>query len=155
MTASINGNIKFGITCTNNVVSGYTNADNLTIAFSDAQVSFSYKVIENITLASLNPLDDNANLSLHGSLNSSGSYQLKTGSKGSGTQVFNYTLTSLVIDPNAGDVVSGSATFNTQGTGPQGVWNFSGTITFLGNHQAKVVINGTTYNVDLQTGVVS
>ena len=153
--ASVSGNIKFGITCTNNIISGYTNTDNVTIAFSNAQISFSYKVIENLTLLSQNPLDDNADLSLHGSLNSTGSYQLKTGTKGSGSEVFNYTLTSLVIDPNAGDVVSGSASFNTQGSGPQGVWNFSGTITFFGNHQAKVLINGTTYNVDLQTGLVS
>jgi hypothetical protein len=35
------------------------------------------------------------------------------------------------------------------------VWNYTGTVTFLGNGKANVVINGTTYNVDLQTGVVS
>ena len=137
------------------MVSGFSTADNLTIALTSPSLNLSYKVAENLTLASLNYTDPNANLTLNGSLNSSGSYQYNTGSKRSGTEVFDYTLTSVIFSPTLGDVVSGSATFNTSGTGPKGVWNYQGTITFKGNHLAVVVINGNTYNVNLITGAVS
>jgi len=64
-------------------------------------------------------------------------------------------LTSAIFSPVAGDVISGSATFNTSGSGPKGVWNYQGTITFLGSHMATVTINGKAYKVNLQTGAVS
>jgi hypothetical protein len=154
-SATIGGTFKFSFGCTNNVVSSFTTVDNLTIALTSPSLNLSYKVDENLTVASLNPTDANANLTINGSLNSSGSYQYNTGSKRSGTEVFDYTLTSAVFSPTLGDVVSGSATFNTSGTGPKGVWNYQGTITFLGNHVATVVINGKTYTVNLLTGAVS
>ena len=154
-TASISGNVKFNFFCTNNVVTGFATNDNLTISLASPDLSFTYKVGENLTLTAVNPADPNSDLSISGSLNSSGSYQYNTGTKKSGTEVFDYTLSSLVFDPNAGDILSGSATFNTQGTGPKGVWNYQGTMTFLGNQMADVTINGKVYHVNLQTGVVS
>ncbi len=141
-SASITGRIKFTFTCTNNVVTGYTTLDNLTIAYSDLQLALTYNVAENFTLNTVN-----SKLTLAGSLNSNGSYQYKTGTKRSGTEVFNYTLSSLIIDSNSGDVTSGSATFTTSGTGPHGVWSYQGTITFLGNHHATVTISGKVYTV--------
>ncbi|HEY8781167.1 MAG TPA: hypothetical protein VIM16_06105 [Mucilaginibacter sp.] len=151
-TASISGTVKFSFFCTNNIVSGFTTNDNLTISLASPDLSFTYKVGENLTLTSLNPVDYNSNLSLSGSLTSDGSYVYN---KKSGTSVFNYALTSLIFSPLEGDVVSGSATFNTKGSGPKGVWNYQGTIVFLGNQMAKVTINGTVYTVNLQTGAVS
>jgi hypothetical protein len=59
------------------------------------------------------------------------------------------------VADSSGELISGSADFQTSGTGTNGVWNYTGTITFLGNNQAKVVINGTTYMVNLLTGTVS
>jgi hypothetical protein len=153
--ASISGNIKFNFFCTNNVVTGFATNDNLTISLASPDLSFSYKVAENLTLTSINPNDPNSNLSLSGSLSSNGSYQYNTGTKKSGTEVFDYTLSSLVLNPANADVISGSATFNTQGTGARGVWNDQGTITFLGNQMADVTINGKVYHVNLQTGAVS
>ena len=154
-TATITGTVKFNYTCTNNVVSGFTTNDVLTIVLASPSLNLSYKVGENLTLLSLNPADDNANLSLNGSLSSNGSYQYNTGTKRSGTEVFDYTLSQLIISPTLGDVVSGSATFNTSGTGPRGVWSYSGTMVFLGDHLATVTINGKVYHVNLQTGAVS
>ncbi len=154
-TVTFKGTINFAFACTNGVVSGFSTNDNLDIALTNAQISFAYKVNENLTFLSSNPLIDTAPITIKGSLSSSGAYQLLTGSKASGTEVFNYTLTSLILDPNSGEIASGSASFTTSGTGPQGVWNYTGTITFLGNNQAKVTINGTVYTVDLQSGAVS
>lgn len=154
-SATIAGTFKFSFSCVNNVVSGFTTNDNLAISLTSPSLNLNYKVAENITLLSANPLNSNANLSINGSLNSNGSYQYNTGTKRSGTLVFNYVLTSVIFSPAAGDVISGTATFNTSGSGPKGVWNAQGTITFTGNHMATVSINGKTYTVNLQTGVVA
>ena len=154
-SATISGTIKFSFFCSNNVVSGFNTNDNLKIALTSPGLSFIYKVVENLTMSSLNPSDPNSNLSLGGTLNSNVSYQSGTGTKGSGTEVFNYTLTSLIFSATDGELVSGSVTFNTQGTGPKGVWNYQGKIVFLGNQMASVTISGKVYTVNLQTGAVS
>lgn len=155
LTSSIVGEIKFTFNCTANVVSGFTNYDNITITLGTADTSFTYKVLENVTIAELNPGVSSSNISLNGSLNSNLSYQIKSGSsKGNGTAAFNYTFNNVVISQTNG-IVSGSATFNTTSSGPQGTWNYSGTITFLGNGAAKITINGITFNVNLDTGSVS
>ena len=154
-SATIAGTIKFTFSCTNDVVSGFTTNDNLNISLSSPDLTFMYKVAENLTMLAINPSDPNSNLSLNGTLNSNLSYTMSTGTKGSGTEVFNYALKSLVIDSNSGSVISGSATFTTSGTGPKGVWNYTGSIVFLANDMASVTISGKVYTVNLQTGVVS
>jgi hypothetical protein len=153
-TASISGSVKFNFSCTNDVLTGYTTDDNLNVSLSTSQFSLVYKIGENLTLLSLNPADENSNFSINGTLNSTTTFDFKTASAGkSGTATFDYNLKNVVFDIN-GDVISGSATFTTTGTGAHGTWNYSGTITFLGNYEATVTINGTTYKVNLQTGVV-
>ena len=154
-TISIGGSFKASFTCTNNLLSAYTTVDNLTISYASPDSTFSYKVGENFTVTSLDPTNISANLSITGTLNSNATYQFKTGSLGNGTEVFDYTLTSIIVSPTADGAVSGSATFNTSGTGSQGVWNYQGTIVFLGNHMATVTISGKAYTVNLLTGAVS
>jgi hypothetical protein len=154
-SATIAGTIKFSFSCTNDVVSGFTTNDNLSITLASPDLNLTYKVAENLTLLAINPSDPNSNLNLSGTLNSNANYQINTGTKGSGTQVFNYALKSLILDSNDGTVISGSATFTTSGTGPRGVWNYTGSIVFLANDMASVTINGKVYTVNLQTGAVS
>ncbi len=153
-TATINGSIAFTFTCANGVYSGFTTADNIAISLAGPDTSLTYQVGEKLTLLSSNPSDPNANFSVNGSLNSDGSYKIVS-SKQSGSEVFDYTLTNVVYSPTAGDIVSGSGTFNTSGSGPKGSWNYAGTIVFNGNQMATVTINGKAYTVNLQTGVVS
>jgi len=155
VTISLAGEIKFTINCTANVVSGFTNVDNVTISIGGADTSFTYKVAENLNVAAVTPSDPNTNILVNGSLNSNLTYQIKSGAlKGSGTATFAYTLSSLLINQDTG-IVSGTATFNTTASGPEGTWNYSGTITFLGNSMAKIVISGVTYTVNLDTGATS
>ncbi|HZY38830.1 MAG TPA: hypothetical protein VFE53_19355 [Mucilaginibacter sp.] len=155
-TISIGGTVKFAFACTSNVVSSFTTNDNLTIAFTSPSLKLSYQVAENLSVVAINPSNPTTNIELNGSLNSDGSYQYLTGTKQSGSEVFDYTLASVIATGDgSADVLSGTATFNTSGSGPKGVWNYQGTMTFLGNHMASVVINGKTYTVNLLTGAVS
>ncbi len=153
-TVTIAGTIAFTFTCVNNVYSGFTTADNIAISLTGADTSITYQVGEKLTLLSSDPSNSSANFSVNGSLNSDGSYKIVS-SKQSGSEVFDYTLTNVVYSPTAGDIVSGSGTFNTSGSGPKGSWNYTGTIVFNGNQMATITINGKAYNVNLQTGVVS
>ena len=155
-TITFNGTLKFSFACTNGVLSGYTTNDNVVIGFSAGSTKFSYSVGENFTAAAVTPGSSTSNISLNGSLTSNGSYQNLTGSTGSGTVIFDFTLKSIIMaGDGSGTLLSGSATFNTSGTGPRGAWNYSGTIVFQGNGSAAVTINGTTYTVNLTTGATS
>lgn len=154
-TASVSGHISFSFICTNDVLSGFTTNDDLSISISTPALSLAAKINEQLSMNAIDPANDNSDLILKGTLNSSGVYNYKTGTKKSGTRTFNYVLTSLVLDPNGdGDIVSGSATFTTKGTGTLGSWSFTGTIKFLGDHKATITINKKSYTVNLQTGAV-
>jgi hypothetical protein len=154
-SVSVSGSIKFSFNCTGDNLTGFNTTENLAIKVSTPALSLSSSILENLTLQLLNPSDDNSGFSLKGTLSSINAYSFKTGTKKSGTRNFSYTLNSLIFDANSDDVISGSASFVTKGSGPKGNWAYSGTITFLGNHKATVTINGKSYNVNLQTGVVS
>ena len=149
--ATVAGSIGFTFNCTNSVFSGFNVTDNLKVTEATAQVNGTFSIAENLTLAQVNPGVDTSNLSLNGT--ASFTENAKVSGK-STTASFNYTFHDIVID-QLGTIVSGSADFATQATGAQGTWNYSGTATFLGNGLVKIVINGASYTVNLQTGTVS
>jgi len=64
----------------------------------------------------------------------------------------NYVLNNLVVDLIDHDITSGTATFQAYGTNNYGSWSLSGTMTFLGNHQAQIVLNNKTYIINLISG---
>lgn len=151
-TVQVSGHIKFSFNCANDNITGFSTDDNLNIAIATPELTASAKIIESLTMAIADINDDNSPLTLKGTLNSTSAYKYKTGNK-SGTRAFNYVINNVVLGDDD-DITSGSISFTTKGTGTRGTWNFTGIITFLGNHQAKVTINGKTYNVDIRTGVV-
>ena len=147
------GAIKFSFGCTGGVLSSYTTDDSVNLGFALGSTKLTYSVSEDFTLTALTPTSQTSNLSITGTLGSNGKY---SSSQGSGTMVFNYTLTSIVFTGDgSGTILSGSATFNTSGTGPRGAWNYAGTITLNGSGSAVVTINGKTYTVNLLTGATS
>lgn len=153
-TLTISETLNFAFVCTNNVFSGYNTNDNVSIAYSGPNLTLAYKVAENLSVGVVDITNPNSNTAIKGTLGSNESYQFKTGTKRSGTQVFTYTITSLLVDAS-GNIVSGAATFSSSGSGPRGVWSVQGSITFLGGSKAQIAISGKIYNVDLNTGITS
>lgn len=149
--ATVAGSIGYTFACTNSVPSGFTVTDDLKVTMATSQVNGTFNIAENLTLAQLHPGVDTSNLSLNGTADFAENAKV---SGKSTTMSFNYTFNNVIID-QMGTIVSGSANFTTKGSGAQGSWNASGTITFLGNNSAKVVVNGATYTVNLETGAVS
>ncbi len=153
-TLQVSGHIKFSFSCSNDNLTGFSTNDDLSIAISTPELTATSKLQETLTLAISDINDANSPSTLKGTLNSTTSYKYKTGNK-SGTRAFNYIINNIVLGSgDDDDILSGTISFSTKGTGSKGSWNFTGTITFLGNHQAKVSIHGKTYNVDIRTGVV-
>lgn len=150
-SATVAGSIGFTFNCTNGVFSGFNVTDNLKVTAATAQLTGTFNVAENLTLAQVNPGVDTSNISLNGT--ASFSENAKVSGK-STTASFNYTFHNIIID-QLGTIAGGSADFATQATGASGTWNYSGTATFLGNGLVKIVINGASYTVNLQTGAVS
>lgn len=151
--ATIAGRIKFTFLCSDGVASGFNVFDDLNVSETSAQFAATYKLGENLTLQSLNPQDVYADVTLNGTLNMSANLQYKTGSKQTVSEAYNYNFKALTIN-NYGDINAGTATFSTKGSNASGVWNYEGSIVFLGNNQVKITINGTVYVVDLQTGQI-
>lgn len=151
-TLQVSGHIKFSFNCVNDNITGFSTDDNLNIAISTPELTASAKIIESLTMAIADINNDNSPLTLKGTLNSTSAYKYKTGNK-SGTRAFTYIINNVILGDND-DITGGSISFSTKGTGTRGTWNFTGTITFLGDHKAKVSINGKTYTVDIRTGVV-
>jgi hypothetical protein len=150
VSATVAGSIGFTFNCTNGVASGFTVVNNLKVTEASAQVTGTYNVAENLTLALTDLVNqDSSNISLNGT--ASASDNLKTNGKTT-SESYNYTFNQVIFDQN-GAIISGAATFATQGSNAKGTWNYSGTITFLGNGSVKIVINGASYTVNLQTGV--
>ncbi|MBS1527906.1 MAG: hypothetical protein JST19_19835 [Bacteroidetes bacterium] len=149
--ASVKGNIKISFICASGILSGFNITDNLAVGESSSDYSLAVKLIEDLTLAAQNPQNDNSNLTLNGTFTYDGTYNYKSGNS---TQNFSYTFNSIVLD-SSGEILSGSATFATNGNGKNGVWNYSGSIKFLGGGNATVTINGAVYNVNIETGSVS
>ncbi len=154
-TASVAGTTKFTFLCTNNTPSGFAVLNNITVTESTPQVSGTVKLDENLTLQAVDPLNNNSDINFSGTLGVSDNLKDKSTNKTT-TDAYNYTFNSIIIGSDDGGAIkSGAATFTTKGTNASGSWNYNGTITFLGDGKVKITINGTAYNVDLQTGVVS
>lgn len=57
-------------------------------------------------------------------------------------------LTNLEVDKGDREILSGTATYSLTGSTSQ-PFSYTGTITFLGNGDLTLVVNGTTYNISL------
>ncbi|HEY4197743.1 MAG TPA: hypothetical protein VGM63_19520 [Mucilaginibacter sp.] len=150
VNSTVSGSIGFKFNCTNGTPSGFTETDALKITESGAQSSGTISFNEDLTMTQVTPGDDNSTISLNGTAGYDGA--LKVSGKAT-SESYNYTFNQVILNQD-GTIASGSATFNTKGSNGAGSWSYNGTVTFLGNGQVKIVINGATYNVNLQTGVV-
>ena len=157
VSTKINGDVKATYQCTNGVLSGFTLVDGLTVSETSSSLNLAVKLNENITILALNPASETSKFTINGTIGYGGTYNYTSGAnKGTATVSFDYTYKAITVDPTQTyPIVSGSATFDTKGSGTTGSWDYSGTVTFLGNNKVKVTISGADYTVDMTTGVVS
>ncbi|WPU95174.1 hypothetical protein SNE25_06500 [Mucilaginibacter sabulilitoris] len=144
--------IKYEAFCKNEVFSGISVYDSLNVSATTSAYTIQLKSGETLVITKLTPGSRTSQLTMNGSLNSYSNVQPKKASEKPMIGSYNFNFTGLTIDPvKRGDIINGMATFATKGSSAEGVWDYKGTIIFLGDHKAKITINGSAYTYDLET----
>lgn len=97
--------------------------------------------------------DTQTTYSVNGVYSREGSFQSKVRNLNSGTNTVTFTVDEIRVDKTTKEILSGTADLTITGTVTgKGTFVFDATITFNGNNIATLVINGTSYSVNLLTG---
>ncbi|AYL98948.1 hypothetical protein [Mucilaginibacter celer] len=151
--------LNYELLCTGGIPSGLTTRDSAVVSAVTGDSKFVIKMGENLTLKSLNPGVVDAQYSFDGPVNyyAKVEYNKPTTAMPNIEGTFNYTFKSIIIDPKKDPdfITGGSATFASKGSIGKNVWNYKGTIKFLGGHKAQITIEGSVYTADLITGEVN
>jgi hypothetical protein len=150
------GDLEFHFKCGSNGKSkGFTIFDSLLTAGKAPGNTFTDIVVQKFDVESLN--DANTKIAVDGTLkswvdiifNKAGSTPFSLHNR--------FVLTGLVVDLSSSpaDIKSGTATFTSDGSSSAGIFHFTGTVVFLGNHKAEVTVNGFPFHVNFLTGVVT
>jgi len=90
---------------------------------------------------------------INGVYKRAGSFASKVDTAKHGSDNINITITNLTLKRPGRFIESGSATISITGSTPKhGAFSYTGTVVFNGNGTATVTINGTAYNINLNTG---
>jgi len=150
VTYSYAFNYSYTLNCVNNTPDNVSSTATSTGSFDGPNLSSTDSGTSTFTVAGLAP--GATAYTLSGEYKRTGSFTQKTGNMNQGSSNIDITLSSLSIPKAGGTIASGSATFTLSGSSNKGAFSFNGTITFIGNNQANIVINGTAYMVNLLTG---
>ncbi|WP_162996757.1 hypothetical protein [Mucilaginibacter kameinonensis] len=150
LKATKTGGVQYYFVCENDKTVGYDSIDSLNTVGSGPGFSYVYNIVQKYKVRGVNT--NNSNFSMEGPMKAYADNEYpryKTFSRVHNTYVFK----NLYIhgDDNF-DITSGTATFHSEGKTNGGGWDYSGTITFLGNHKAKLTFLNKTFLVDLLTG---
>ena len=144
------GNNKFYFDCLNGQPNGYTAYDTTVTAGTGPKYTFIYKIDQyyRIYVCGCGILTVNGNQKAFIDYN----YNNKNDSYYAHNT---YILNNLNIDLHKNsDITSGTATFTSVGVNVYGKWNLTGTINYIGNHEAQVTVSGVTTVVNITTGQV-
>jgi len=84
-----------------------------------------------------------------------GSFESKIRNKNTSTSTVEISIDEVTVDKENHEITSGSATVSIAGEVPdKGGFSFEGTIIFEGNGKATLTIQGTKYDIDLESGDV-
>jgi hypothetical protein len=150
VTYSYAFNYTYTLNCVNNAPDNVSSTASSTGAFDGPNLSSTDTGTSTFTVGGL--AQSATAYTLSGEYKRAGNFTQKTGDMNKGSSNVDIILSSLSIPKTGGTIASGSAAFTLSGSGNKGAFSFNGTITFTGNNQASVVINGTAYVVNLLTG---
>ncbi|WP_295676991.1 hypothetical protein [uncultured Mucilaginibacter sp.] len=152
--SSTTGGLSFYYVCNNGSAIGYTAQDTLTTVGTAPGYSFIDGLSQNYKVTGLNP--NNSLVTVDGLIQAT--IVLDRGTKGGKSLTYNsFTLSGLQVhlDQTPPDITSGTAVFVATGLSGTTAYALYGTLTFLGNHMAKVDYYDSIYYVNLLTGKIS
>jgi hypothetical protein len=145
---------KFRLNCTQDDPKSISVDLSYNGSYDGPRASFEHSGVSQVEVTGL--ADADADFILDGSYKRSGSFSLKEGDKKAGSSSVDYTLTTIHVDKDSHDIVSGTSKFVLKGTVTgKGDFTYEGNVTFQGNDKAELQIKGETYIVNLVSGDVS
>lgn len=150
ITYSYSFNYTYTLNCVSNVPDNVSSSATSTGSFDGPNLSSTDAGTSTFNVAGL--AASSTAYTLNGEYKRTGSFTQKTGNMYKGSSNVDIIVSSLSIPKTGGTIGSGSANFTLSGTSNNGAFNFTGTITFVGNNQANLTLNGTAYVVNLLTG---
>jgi len=142
---------------TNNQADIITSALGFNGNFNGPFVAITASGTSNFTFAGLTP--QATVYTYNGEFKSTATYKLKRDTTNTGTVTIDLVVKGLVITKSSvttpSGITAGTATLTVTGTSKNGAINFTGTLTYNANATATVVLAGTTYIIDLTTGVAT
>lgn len=153
ITYSYAFNYTYTLNCINNVPDNVSSSATSTGSYNGPNISSTDSGTSTFNVAGLAP--SASAYALSGEYKRAGSFTEKTGNMNAGSSNVDIVVSSLSIPKTGGTIASGSATFTLSGSSNNGSFNFNGTVTFTGNNQANLNINGTVYVVNLLTGTAT
>jgi hypothetical protein len=146
-------NYTYTLNCVNNVPDNVSSSATSTGSYDGPNLSSTDSGTSTFNVGGFAQSSSAYNLS--GEYKRTGSFTQKTGNMYKGSSNVDIVLSSLTIPKTGGTIASGSANFTLSGSTTNGSFNFNGTITFIGNNQANLTLNGTVYAVNLLTGTAT
>ncbi|WP_214071013.1 hypothetical protein [Mucilaginibacter sp. dw_454] len=99
------------------------------------------------------------NYTMNVQYSSTGTFKLKADTTLNGTTIININLNNIVIakfTPATQAIIdNGTGTVSINGNTKKGTFTYSGNITFEGNNKALIILDRTSYIVNLSTGTIS
>lgn len=93
---------------------------------------------------------------INGEYKSSGTFKLKSDTTNTGSASIDIVVKNVIITKSTLVIASGTATVIITGTtAKKGDFTYNGTLTFNGTSLATMIINGTTYTINLLTGDIT
>ncbi|MCD9017209.1 hypothetical protein [Parachryseolinea silvisoli] len=122
--------------------------------FDGPRISSAHEGSADITITKLE--NTSATYSIDADYQWNGSSQSKIRNRNTTSSSVEITLDDVVVDKEAHEILSGSASATITGTVTgKGSFTYTGTIVFNGNHMAELTVKGIKYLVNLATGSVT
>ena len=142
----------YTLNCNGLIPDNVTGKLNYSGNYSGPNVSSSNTGTSIFTLAGLAPTA--VSYVFNGSYLRSGSFASKVDTTNHGNSNLDIEVKNLTITKPARTIASGTATFMLSGTVlKKGTFNYAGALTFNGDGTATLIVNGTSYSINLTTGV--
>ena len=147
------GSLAFYYVCDLTHAIGYKATDTLTTIGFGPGYTFADGVSQNYIVSGLN--SNNSLITLDGTIKSSVAFNSIKGGKSFSYNVFTLSGLQVHLDQTPPDITSGKAVFVTTGGTGSSLYSLFGTLTFLGNHIAKIDYYDSIFYVNLITGKVT
>ncbi len=148
-TYNYTGTRTYTLQCTDGIPTTLLYTSNIAGTYTTPTIQSNDTSAASLSISNLGA--QNATAVINGTYNRNGYQESRVRQRRSFNSVIALTLQNIVVNKTTSKIMGGTAVVSVTGTGSQGAsFSYNGTITFNGDNTATLVINGTTYTINLQ-----